>query len=64
MGVRHDAEVDVLAPDYPERRPHTRCFVYLDPELYKKYNLKNKTGYSHETRLTMKFLIEGNDDWQ
>ena len=64
VGVGHDAEVDVLAPDYPERRPHTRCFVYLDPALYADYNLDNNTGYSHETRSTMKQLMEGNDDRQ
>jgi hypothetical protein len=63
-GVGHDAEVDVLAPDYPERRPHTRCFIYLDPALYANYNLENNTGYSHETRSTMKQLMEGNDDRQ
>ncbi|KZM24120.1 hypothetical protein ST47_g4738 [Ascochyta rabiei] len=64
MGVGHDAEVDVLDPDYPVRRPHTRCFIYLDPALYARYNLENKTGYSHETRSTMKRLMEGNDDRQ
>jgi hypothetical protein len=63
IGIRHAAEVDVLAPDFAERRPHTRCFVYLDPALYaSRYNIKNKTSYSHETRSTMKLLIEGNDD--
>jgi hypothetical protein len=64
LGIGHAAEVDVLAPDYPKRRPHTRCFIYLDPALYAEYNLENKTGYSHETRSTMKPLMEGNDDWQ
>jgi len=64
VGVGHDAEVDVLAPGYLERRPHTRCFIYLDPALYVKYNLENKTGYSHETRSTIKQLMEGNDDRQ
>ncbi|KAF7569463.1 hypothetical protein PtrM4_118780 [Pyrenophora tritici-repentis] len=64
MGVGHAAEVDVLAPNYGKKRPHTRCFIYLDPELYKTYDLENKTGYSHETRSIMKPLQEGNDDWQ
>jgi hypothetical protein len=64
MGIGHAAEVDVLAPNYAKRRPHTRCFIYLDPALYAEYNLENKTGYSHETRSTMKPLMEGNDDWQ
>jgi hypothetical protein len=64
MGVGHAAEVDVLAPHYGQRRPHTRCFIYLDPALYKTYDLENKTGYSHETRSIMKPLQEGNDDWQ
>jgi hypothetical protein len=64
MGIGHAAEVDVLAPDFAKRRPHTRCFIYLDPALYARYNLENKTGYSHETRSTMKPLMEGNDDWQ
>jgi hypothetical protein len=63
-GIGHTAEVDVLAPDFAERRPHTRCFIYLDPKLYQKYNLENQTGYSHETRSTIKPLMEGNDDWQ
>ncbi|KAF2843952.1 hypothetical protein T440DRAFT_411105, partial [Plenodomus tracheiphilus IPT5] len=63
-GVGYEAEVDVLAPDFPERRPHTRCFIYLDPALYAKYGLVNDTGYSHETRSTMKLLMEGNDDRQ
>jgi hypothetical protein len=63
-GIGHTAEVDVLAPDFAERRPHTRCFIYLDPKLYKKYNLENQMGYSHETRSTIKPLMEGNDDWQ
>jgi hypothetical protein len=31
-GIGHTAEVDVLAPDFAERRPHTRCFIYLDPK--------------------------------
>ncbi|CAN9239272.1 unnamed protein product [Alternaria alternata] len=65
VGVGHDAEVDVLAPDFAGRRPHTRCFVYLDPALYAStYNIENKTGYSHETRSTMKLLMKGNDDRQ
>ncbi|KAI4940883.1 hypothetical protein J4E91_011140 [Alternaria rosae] len=65
MGIGHAAEVDVLAPDFAQRRPHTRCFIYLDPELYaSKYDIENKTGYSHETRSTIKLLMEGNDDWQ
>jgi hypothetical protein len=65
MGIGHAAEVDVLAPDFAERRPHTRCFVYLDPVLYaSEYDIENKTGYSHETRSTIKLLMEGNDDWQ
>jgi hypothetical protein len=65
MGIGHAAEVDVLAPDFAERRPHTRCFIYLDPALYaSKYDIENKTGYSHETRSTMKLLMEGHDDWQ
>lgn len=64
IGVGHAAEVDVLAPNYGKRRPHTRCFIYLDPALYKTYNLENKSGYSHETRSIMKPLQEGNDDWQ
>jgi len=65
ISIGHAAEVDVLAPDFAERRPHTRCFVYLDPALYaSRYNIENKTGYSHETRSTMKLLMEGNDDWQ
>jgi len=64
MGVGHDAEVEVLAPDFPERRPHTRCFIYLDPAFYAKYNIENKTGYSHETRSTMKLFMDGNDDRQ
>lgn len=65
MGIGHAAEVDVLAPDFAQRRPHTRCFVYLDPKLYaSKYDIENKTGYSHETRSTIKLLMEGNDDWQ
>ncbi|KAJ6199981.1 hypothetical protein J3E72DRAFT_393445 [Bipolaris maydis] len=64
MGVRHSAEVDVLAPDFVGRRPHTRCFVYLNPSLYESYGLENRTGYSHETRSTMKLVMEGNDDWQ
>jgi hypothetical protein len=63
-GIGHTAEVDVLAPDFAERRPHTRCFIYLDPKLYKEYNLANQTGYSHKTRSTIKPLMEGNDDWQ
>ncbi|OSS43184.1 hypothetical protein B5807_12165, partial [Epicoccum nigrum] len=47
------------------RRPHTRCFVYLDPALYAStYDIENKTGYSHETRYMMKLLMEGNDDRQ
>ena len=63
MGVGHDAEVDVLAPDFAGRRPHTRCFVYLDPALYAStYNIENKTSYSHETRSTIKLLIKGNND--
>ncbi|CAG5137495.1 uncharacterized protein ALTATR162_LOCUS131 [Alternaria atra] len=65
MGVGHDAEVDVLAPDFAGRRPHTRCFVYLDPALYAStYDIENKTSYSHETRSTMKLLMEGNNDQQ
>jgi hypothetical protein len=64
VGIGHAAEVDVLAPDFAKRRPHTRCFIYLDPALYTRYNIENKTGYSHETRSTMKPLMEGNDDWQ
>ncbi|KAJ6280855.1 hypothetical protein J3E71DRAFT_362264 [Bipolaris maydis] len=64
MGVGHSAEVDVLAPDFVGRRPHTRCFIYLDPSLYNSYGLENTTGYSHETRSTMKLVMEGNDDWQ
>ncbi|KAI1663553.1 hypothetical protein L13192_12508 [Pyrenophora tritici-repentis] len=63
-GVGHDAEVDVLAPDFPERRPHTRCFIYLDPALYANYKIENVTGYSHETRSTIKLLMDGNDDRQ
>jgi hypothetical protein len=35
-----------------------------DTKLYKEYNLANQTGYSHETRSTIKPLMEGNDDWQ
>jgi hypothetical protein len=64
MGIGHAAEVDVLAPDYAKRQPHTRCFIYLDPALYAGYNIENQTGYSHETRSTMKPLMEGNDDSQ
>ncbi|KAF1352899.1 hypothetical protein EJ07DRAFT_158916 [Lizonia empirigonia] len=65
MGIGHTAEVDVLAPDYRERRPPTRCFIYLDPALYvSRYGIENKSGYSHETRSTMKLLMEGHDDWQ
>ena len=64
VGVGHDAEVDVLHPDYPARRPHTRCFIYLKPELYAKYDLVNNTGYSHETRSIIKLCLEGNNDRQ
>jgi chemotaxis protein histidine kinase CheA len=64
MGVGHAAEIDVLSPHFEERRPHTRCLIHLDPKLYETYNLENNTGYSHETRSTMKPLMEGNDDWQ
>ncbi|EMD66404.1 hypothetical protein COCSADRAFT_353631 [Bipolaris sorokiniana ND90Pr] len=64
MGVGHDAEVEVLAPDFKGKRPHTRCFVYLNPDLYAQYNLKNTSGFSHETRSTMKLLMEGIDDRQ
>ncbi|KAF1967669.1 hypothetical protein BU23DRAFT_482654 [Bimuria novae-zelandiae CBS 107.79] len=63
-GLGHEAEVEVLDPDFQGRRPNTRCFVYLDPTLYAHYNLENKSGYSHETRSTMKLCVEGNDDWQ
>jgi hypothetical protein len=64
LGMGHAAKVNVLAPDFAERRPHTRCYIYLNPELYKTYNLENTTGYSHETRSTIKPLMKGNDDWQ
>jgi len=64
VGVRHDTEVDVLYPDYPARQPHTRCFIYLKPELYVKYDLVNNTGYSHETRSIIKLCLEGNNDRQ
>jgi hypothetical protein len=64
LGIGHEAEVDVLAPDYPKRRPNTHCFIYLDPELYAKYKFDNNTGFSHETMSTIKPLVEGNDDWQ
>tara|TARA_R110002003_G_scaffold572_1_gene20508 strand:- start:1202 stop:2599 length:1398 start_codon:yes stop_codon:yes gene_type:complete len=62
----HAADVDVLAPDFPRRRPPTRCFTYLRPALYTtRYpHIANKSGYSHETRSTMKPFIAGNDDWQ
>ena len=63
-GLGHDAEIDVLDPGFQGRRPNTRCFIYLDPKLYEKYNLENKSGYSHETRSMMKLCVEGNDDWQ
>ncbi|KAJ5028936.1 hypothetical protein PSV08DRAFT_369867 [Bipolaris maydis] len=49
------AEVDVLAPDFIGRRPHTRCFVYLNPSLYESYGLENRTSYSHKTRLKNRF---------
>ncbi|KAJ6201963.1 hypothetical protein J3E72DRAFT_181081 [Bipolaris maydis] len=64
MGVGHDAEVEVLAPDFEGRRPHTRCFIYLDPNSYSQYELPNTTGYSHETRSTIKLLLQGNNDRQ
>ncbi|CAN9211946.1 unnamed protein product [Alternaria alternata] len=65
VGVRHDAEVNVLAPDFAGRQPHTRCFVYLDPALYAStYNIENKTSYSHETRSTIKLLIKENNNQQ
>ncbi|KAF9729891.1 hypothetical protein PMIN01_11824 [Paraphaeosphaeria minitans] len=63
-GLGHEAEIDVLDPDFQGRRPNTRCFIYLDPTLYAKYNIENKSGYSHETRSIMKLCVEGNDDWQ
>ena len=65
IGIRHNAKVDVLALDFAQRQPYTRCFVYLDPKLYAlKYDIENKTSYSHETRSTIKLLIEGNDNQQ
>lgn len=63
-GLGHEAEIDVLDPDFQGRRPNTRCFIYLDPALYADYNIENKSGYSHETRSIMKLCVEGNDDWQ
>lgn len=63
-GLGHEAEIDVLDPDFQGRRPNTRCFVYLDPNLYAKYGIENKSGYSHETRSMIKLCVEGNDDWQ
>ncbi|EMD65827.1 hypothetical protein COCSADRAFT_355211 [Bipolaris sorokiniana ND90Pr] len=61
-GVGHEAEVEVLAPDFKERRPHTRCFIWLDPQLYSEYKLNNQSGWSHETRTTIKLVMDGIDD--
>lgn len=63
-GVGHAADVDVLAPSYGRRRPNTRCYVYLEPKLYARYNLENQHGYSHETFSIMKLCVKGIDDWQ
>jgi hypothetical protein len=62
----HSSDLEVLAPDYPLKRPATRCFTYLDPTLYRKDypHIKNTTGYSHETKTTMKPFIEGHGDWE
>ena len=39
----------------------TYCLIYLNPELYLNYNLKNTIGYSYETRLIiLKFCANGN----
>jgi hypothetical protein len=64
QGLGHNAEVEVLDPSH-KKKPNTRCFIYLDPHLYEQYTgISNKTGYSHETRTTVKLFMKGNDDWQ
>jgi hypothetical protein len=62
----YGTDLEVLDPNYEGRRPHTRCFIYLKPSLYVNadYNLDNKTGYSHETRSTVKQFLQGKDDWE
>ncbi|KAF9730236.1 hypothetical protein PMIN01_12169 [Paraphaeosphaeria minitans] len=61
-GIGHAANVHVLRPDYGKRRPNTRCYTYLEPSLYSKYNLDNRTGYSHETLSTTKLWQKGQGD--
>jgi hypothetical protein len=63
-GIGHAANVDVLSPygwGDGTRRPNIRCFTYLNPKLYERYNLENKTGYSHETWSTTKLWQKGGD---
>jgi hypothetical protein len=62
-GYATDARV--LDPRYDQqRRPHTRCFIHMNPALYAEYGLKNRTGFSHETRSTVKRFLAGKDDWE
>jgi hypothetical protein len=63
QGFGHSADVGVLDPTIEiERRVTIRCFTYLNPDLYiKEYpQIKNTSGFSHETRSLMKPFISGN----
>jgi hypothetical protein len=60
----YTTDVGVLKPYYGrKRRPSTRCYIRMNPALYQEYGLKNDTGFSHETRSTVKRFLAGKDDW-
>jgi hypothetical protein len=67
-GLGRAAEFDILNPAIPDCTSHTRCYIYLNPDLYKEYaenwGITNLGGFSHETKTSIRYCLSGKNTYE